>query len=139
MIEMTINVLTNQDAHNEITTQFKRYKREKTSRQVRMTFAEELADDYLTLHGKIPPTGVLDRLATLILQDELADMHPDKMTRNEYPLLSDRQWETRIADEATISDVQYGRDKHIGYVIKAIEDENGVSQEIRKKLYDFPR
>lgn len=106
MIEMTINVLTNQDAHNEITTRFKRYKREKTSRQERMDFAQELTDDYLYLHGKIPPTMVLDRLATLILQDELADMDIHKSLHNEYPLLSDRQQERRYDTERSIKAAQ---------------------------------
>lgn len=130
---------TNQDAHNDITEQFTQFKRTQTDRASRIDFSNRLTERYFTINDKIPPVAVLDRLATLILQDELADPHPDKMTRNEHPLLSDRQWETRIAGEATISDVQYGRDKCIGYVIKAVEDENGVSQEIRKKLYDFPR
>lgn len=106
MIEMTINVLTNQDAHNEITTQFKRYKREKTSRLVRMDFAQELTDDYLYLHGKIPPTTVLDRLATLILQDELADMDRMKMRNNEYPLLSATQREYREEVERSLKAAQ---------------------------------
>jgi len=106
MIEMTINVLTNQDAHNEITTRFKRYKREKTSRQERMDFAQELTDDYLYLHGKIPPTMVLDRLATLILQDELADMDRMKMRNNEYPLLSATQREYREEVERSLKAAQ---------------------------------
>lgn len=130
---------TNQDAHDDITEQFTQFKRNQTDRRSRIDFSIGLTERYLAVNDKIPPVGVLDRLATLILQDELADKHPDKMTREEFPLLSHRQWLTRIEDEATISDVQYGRDKCLGYVIKAIEDENGVSQEIRKKIYDFPR
>lgn len=106
MIEMTINVLTNQDAHNEVSTQFRRFKRERTSRKCRMDFAQELTDDYLYLHGKIPPVSVLDRLATLILQDELADKHPDKMTRNEYPLLSEDQQRVRYDGERSLKAAQ---------------------------------
>lgn len=96
------SILTNQDAHDAITAEFTRFKNERTARQKRMAFAQQLTDAYVDYHGNRPPTSVLDRLATLILQDELADKHPDKMTRNEYPLLSASQADERYKDERSM-------------------------------------
>lgn len=93
---------TIQDAHNDITSQFTLFKRTQTDRASRINFSNRLTERYFDINGKIPPVAVLDRLATLILQDELADKHADKMTRNEYPLLSDRQRDTRGRDERSL-------------------------------------
>ena len=95
---MTIHY-TNQDAHNDITEQFTQFKRIQTDRASRIDFSNRLTEQYFAINGKIPPVAVLDRLATLILQDELADKHPDKMTRNEYPLISDTQLDLRHKQE----------------------------------------
>lgn len=84
-------ILTNQNAQDAITKQFDAYKREKTSRDSRMQFANNLVEDYFALHLRVPPTGVLDRLATLILQDELADATPWKSRNNEYHIQSPRE------------------------------------------------
>lgn len=51
--------------------------------------------------GRMPDGNVLERLASLILFDELTDTHPDKMTREEYPIMSDSQREERLADEVS--------------------------------------
>lgn len=96
------SIITNQDAHDAITAEFTRYKAEKTARADRKAFAEGLAEAYFALHGYWPPSSVLDRLATLILQDELADKHPDKMTREEFPLLSASQADERYKDERSL-------------------------------------
>lgn len=101
-----LNVLTNQMAHDFITNEFTRYKRDKTSREERSRFSDDLIESYFEIIGKIPPPSVLDRLATLILQDELADKHPDKMTREEFPLLSDDQQKVRYNDERSIKAAQ---------------------------------
>lgn len=93
------NVETNQTTHNAITSAFNDFKRVGTARIWRMGYAEELTELYFERHSKIPPITVLDRLATLILQDELADIDLYKMKRNEYPLLSARQQERRHGDE----------------------------------------
>jgi len=91
--------MLNQYAHDELTEQFKIYKEIQTSRISRMVFVDELIERYFSENGKIPPPVILDRAATLILLDELSDKHPDKMSRNEYPLLSDRQQKRRYKNE----------------------------------------
>lgn len=48
-------------------------------------------------------TAMIDRLADAILDEELTDMHPDKMTRNEYPIMSERQEFTRRDREYSLN------------------------------------
>ncbi|WP_270574507.1 hypothetical protein, partial [Bacillus glycinifermentans] len=43
----------------------------------------------------------LERMANLIIYEELSDPHPDKMTREEYPIMSETQREERIKSEAS--------------------------------------
>lgn len=82
---------TNQNAHDDITEQFTQFKRIGTDRASRMTFSISLTERYLATNDKIPPVGVLDRLATLILQDELTDATPWKSQNNEYHIQSPRE------------------------------------------------
>ena len=82
---------TNQDAHNDITEQFTQFKRIQTGRSMRMMFSNRLTEHYLAVNGKIPPAPVLDRLATLLLQDEITDPTPYKSRNTEYPITSPRQ------------------------------------------------
>lgn len=98
--------LTRQSTHEAISTEFTSFKRTQTTRAYRMQFAEAITERYYADHGNMPDTTILDRLATLILQDELADKHPDKMTRNEYPLLSADQAKVRYEDERSLSAAQ---------------------------------
>lgn len=85
---MTMNTTT---MHAEISEAFSDFKAIRTSRRHRMDFAEELAERYFAEYGKMPDGSVLDRLATLILQDELADKTPWKTRNTEYPIESPRQ------------------------------------------------
>lgn len=100
------NVENNQTTHNAISSAFDDYKQVCTSRVWRIRYAEDLTELYFEKHGKMPPTSILDRLATLILQDELAARDLYKMKRNEYPLLSARQQERRHEDERSIKAAQ---------------------------------
>ena len=84
-------IYTNQQAHNDITEQFTQFKRIGTDRRSRIDFSISLTERYLAVNDKIPPVGVLDRLATLILQDEIADPTPYKSKNTEYPIHSPRQ------------------------------------------------
>ena len=61
---------------------FTQDKAEKLARQTRLEASDSLIESYL-------------------LRDELADTHPDKMTREEYPLLSDSQRDEREKDEVS--------------------------------------
>lgn len=99
-------MLTTREMHDLISEEFTKFKRDKTTREHRMQFAEQLTEQYFADHEFMPDGTVLDRLGTLILQDELADTHPDKMTREEYPLLSDSQADERYKDERSLKAAQ---------------------------------
>lgn len=83
--------MQNQTAHDEITEQFKLFKASNTPREHRMIFAEDLVERYFAANEKMPAQSVLDRLATLILQDEIVDATPWKVRNTEYPISSPRQ------------------------------------------------
>lgn len=65
------------------------------TREERMQEIETLTDAYVAQTGKRPDVSVLERLANVTLHEELSDTHPDKITRNEYPILSERQYNLR--------------------------------------------
>lgn len=72
-----------------------------STRQQRVDAVQRLTDAYIEHAGERPDVIQLDRLATLILREELTDSHPDKMSRNEYPLLSSTQQDERHNDEVS--------------------------------------
>lgn len=72
-------------------------------REQRFKAIEALTDEYVKATGKRPEPTQLDRLATLCLYEEVTDPHPDKMTRDEYPIMSDSQREEREKDEVSLT------------------------------------
>jgi len=120
--------LTRQSTHDAINTEFTSFKRTQTTREYRIKFAEELTERYFAEHGKMPEGTILERLATLILQDELADTHPDKMTREEYPLLSDRQRDTRGRDERSFSAAQDVATDGVDYRVKSRDSNRRIRE-----------
>lgn len=89
------------DLHAHITQLFTQAKTLNTTREERLHASDDLIEAYYAHCEQVPDGIALERLATLILRDELTDKHPDKMTREEYPLLSDSQREERIGDEVS--------------------------------------
>lgn len=61
-------------------------------RAERMALIDELIESYIAATGQRPDSVQLDRLATLCLREELTDRHPDKMSREEFPIMSDEQY-----------------------------------------------
>jgi hypothetical protein len=66
-----------------------------TSREGRSQLIETITDEYVAQVGKTPPSDALTRMADVMLHEELTDSHPDKITREEYPILSDRMYAVR--------------------------------------------
>ena len=60
---------------------------------------EAITEAYIKSIGQIPDGVQLQRLANWILMDFLTDNHPDKVTREEYPIMSKRQLKTRYMRE----------------------------------------
>jgi hypothetical protein len=69
----------------------KRGEPELADRSKRMKLVEDLTEAYITQTGERPDHAQLDRLATLILREELTDKDRMKMRKNEYPIMSDEQ------------------------------------------------
>lgn len=64
-------------------------------RDFRMYIIEKMTDAYIEHTGKRPDEDILARLTDVILHEELSDPRPDKMTIEEYPIMSDRMYKVR--------------------------------------------
>jgi hypothetical protein len=73
-----------------------------TDRVERMAVIESLINEYLEATGELPEQVQLERLTNEILYEELSDMHPDKVTNNEFPFLSEWQFDRRRGNEAKL-------------------------------------
>jgi len=62
---------------------------------------EDLTDAYITQTGETPDSRQLIRLANYILQDDLSEKFPDKVSRTEYPILSRGQLKLRYKREVS--------------------------------------
>lgn len=85
----------NEELAQYIDELFTQDKADKLSRQCRLQASDSLIESYVKHTGLRPPSAQLGRLATLILRDELADPHPDKMSREDSPILSGNQYRRR--------------------------------------------
>lgn len=59
----------------------------------------DITDEYVVSTGERPDVEDLDRLANVFLHEELTDMDEHKMSREEYPIMSERQHERRVVRE----------------------------------------
>src|SRR5690606_16579934 len=87
--------------------------------------ADSLCEAHYAIIGDFPAESVLSRLAWYIVFDEMTDSHPDKMTREEYPIMSEHQTDTRQERERSVSDVHTGRDD---VTIGRRKDHDGVKR-----------
>jgi len=69
------------------------------NRDLRMQIVEDLTEQYREAAGDWPDAKTLEKLTDAILCEELTDMHPDKITRTEYPFMSDWQLDARHENE----------------------------------------
>ncbi|MGE9877946.1 hypothetical protein [Bacillus velezensis] len=77
--------------HETITEMYTRTKAGKMTRQERIEAITALSDAYFDSTGEHPEQSALERMANLVLYEELSDSHPDKVARTEYPIMSDEQ------------------------------------------------
>ena len=87
---------TPQQAHDDITALFDAYYDAKKADvhavsippNKRIESADAIVEHYVEVNGERPPSSVLSRLATYLLLDNLTDDFPDKVSRDDYPILS---------------------------------------------------
>lgn len=94
--------MTNEELNARINELWTATKRGDLPRQARFAAIEQLTEEYIEATDRRPDPAMLDRLATLCLYEEITDPHPDKMARDEYPIMSDTQEEERHDDEVSI-------------------------------------
>ena len=86
-----------------------------TSSDERVTKSDALCESCFDQVGVYPPPNVLTRLAWYIVFDEMTDMHPDKMTREEYPIMSEPQRRRRF-NEIPSKNVYFNGKDFVGIV-----------------------
>lgn len=80
-------------------------------RTERMAAVQALTDRYTQEHGTPPDPTQLEHLTDYILREELTDSRPDKVALEEYPIMSERQFERRRAQEIPLKAAEeYGAD-----------------------------
>src|SRR5699024_10837636 len=118
----TMTQYTPQQAHDNITALFDDYYDAKKADvhavsippNKRIENADAIVEQYVEANGKRPPSSVLSRLATYLLLDTLADTHPDKMARDEYPVMSYWQTGRYFARNRPIAPEQYTQESVMG-------------------------
>lgn len=69
----------------------------------RNKIVEEMTEEYFAKTGEFPSDKTLEKLADFILDDDLRDNSMDKVTKTEYPILSDKQLARRTIGRHTRS------------------------------------
>ncbi|TEA81194.1 hypothetical protein [Bacillus thuringiensis] len=83
-----------------------------SNRDIRAKEIKLLTDAYVGTVGERSEPRQLERLADLMLYEELHDTHPDKMTREEYPIMSEHQLSRRQSGEVSMKVAEeYGVDR----------------------------
>jgi hypothetical protein len=77
--------------HEDITKLQTATKRGELPREVRIGKINSLIEEYFGKTGEMPDTVALERLADLVLYEELTDDDRMKVRNNEYPFLSETQ------------------------------------------------
>jgi hypothetical protein len=81
--------------HEEITQLQTETKRGVLPRELRLVRIEQLTEDYYAKAGEMPDSTALERMADLCLYEELTDTDRMKVRNNEYPILSEYQFDRR--------------------------------------------
>src|SRR5699024_3818787 len=81
-----------------------------TSSDERVAKSDALCETCFEQVGVFPPPNVLTRLAWYVVFDEMTDSHPDKMTREEYPIMTETQRLRRFNEIPTKNVYFNGRD-----------------------------
>ncbi|WP_249669586.1 hypothetical protein [Bacillus altitudinis] len=89
--------MTKEELHEAITALYERTKAGALERVERISEIDAL----ITAYDDTPPETALERLSDLILYEELSDTRRNKMTAEEYPIMSERMEKTRRTGESS--------------------------------------
>jgi hypothetical protein len=84
-----------EELHEAITQLQQATKRGEMPREVRLGRLDALAEEYFAKAGEMPDAVALERMADLCLWEELTDNDRMKVRNNEYPILSEHQFDRR--------------------------------------------
>ncbi|MEK4267930.1 hypothetical protein [Bacillus sp. FSL W8-0940] len=87
--------------HEMITELQQRTKAGELDRIERIEEITALADAYFDAVGEHPDSIALERMANLIIYEELSDTNKNKMKNDEYPIMSERMEKTRRSGETS--------------------------------------
>jgi hypothetical protein len=90
-----------EELHEAITQLQQATKRGEMPRKERMGRIEALTEEYFAKAGEMPDGVALERMADLVLYEELTDNDRMKVRNNEYPFFSETQFEERRKVEAS--------------------------------------
>lgn len=107
-----------------------------TTHLERVREADSLCEAHYAIIGDFPAESVLSRLAWYIVFDEMTDSHPDKMTREEYPIMSESQEDERFDKYRLNSDLQYGDRQFSGRKKTYYTDDSGAPQVRNNRMAD---
>lgn len=74
------------------------------TKEERSAMTEEMIEHFYKQSGKFPPPIMLERMANIILIEDIKDKTPDKMSNTEYGFLSPRQEKTRKKREKSLEE-----------------------------------
>lgn len=81
----------------------------------RIQAVQAITDAYFDQVREEPDSAQLSRLASFILRDDMRDSHPDKMTRQQYPVLTVRQSKRRQNRERSVGERTESLSREKGY------------------------
>lgn len=128
-------MITNANLHAKLTKEFDRFKAGESTEASRLTVANEVTEDYFDLYGKWPAASVIERAATLLLVEDLADTNPYKVSHTEQPFLTELQLDRREERERKAGVVEYGNDRCIGRKKTHYVDKDGTPQVRNSKIF----
>jgi hypothetical protein len=88
-----------EELHEAITQLQQATKRGEMPREVRLGRIEAVVEDYFAKAGEMPASTALERLADLVLYEDLNNPSLTKMQDEESPIMSERQYDRRQSAE----------------------------------------
>lgn len=109
-----------------------------SSREGRIHMCDELIGAYVRARGESPPGPLLERLADVILYEELSDKRSNKMQLYEYPIMSEWQRSRRIEGKGVRRNAQGIRHTEVPITSARNVATNGIDYTPSKRSFANP-